>query len=294
MGEVFAVLIEHLHPVVLVVGNVDCAFAVHSHAGGTVELAFAIAGGAELHQKGSVGGEFLDAVVAPVGDVHVAVLVNLNAPGVVELARAGALAAPAEFVLAAPGEHLHPVVAAVHFVQVVVLVKGQPGGAVNFARGVAGSAPFCDPAFVRVVYGDAVQPFVGDVSVAVPVKGYGSGPHKGAVGGGGVGFFRGDFLAEFGDDFLFVRREHRNPFAGEECRGFGAAAQHIEQVAGVAGNCYRVKESVAAADFLPADGVAVLERYRRNFSLSNHFLTFQNPAVAAGGAGFRLSRYLFP
>ena len=70
------------------------------------------------------------------------------------------------------------------------------------------------------------------------------------------------FLAVILDKFL-LHREHGYPLAGEEGGGFGAPAQHIEPVFRVSGDGHRHEESVAAANFLPAYGMAVVESNRR-------------------------------
>ena len=48
-GEILALPVENLHPVVFVIGHIDGAVLVHGHAGGPVELAFAGARRADLH-----------------------------------------------------------------------------------------------------------------------------------------------------------------------------------------------------------------------------------------------------
>ena len=74
LGLVFAVAVEHLHAMVLAVGDIDLAVVVAGDVVDEVELSRPGAGLAPREQQFSIGRVFVDAgILVSVGDVDVAV-----------------------------------------------------------------------------------------------------------------------------------------------------------------------------------------------------------------------------
>src|SRR5262249_42215482 len=151
-----------------------------------------------------------------------------------------------------------PAIPAVHHIEVVIRTEGQPGGAVYFTVASTRRPPFADPVSVLGKDGDAVEPLIGHVGVALAVQRHRCRPEEGAIFGEGHRLLRVNFFTELSEVF-FVYGADSHPLAGPKHRGLRATAEHVQPVAFAPSDCHRMEEPVPTPGFLPSDGMAILE-----------------------------------
>src|SRR5262249_34355140 len=181
-GGKTTISVEDLQAIVQPVGHVDDTIVIHCHAGGAVELPFARARLANLHQEAAIRAKLLNAVVAPVGDIDIALTVEVDTPGHIELAITMAVGAPFGQEAAILGEFLDAVIAAVHNVDVIISIKGHARGAIEFAIATPRAlGPFAYVIPILREDGNPIQPLIRYVDTPLAVKGDGGGPDHGAI-----------------------------------------------------------------------------------------------------------------
>ncbi len=176
---VLAVAVEHLHAVVLAVGDVDPAVVVGGDVVGDVELAGLAAGLAPRHDQLAVGRELVHARVAvAVGDVDLALGRERGVGAAVERlaaheGRGLAGDADGELDLALGGAATHGVVAVVGAVEGVVGIDGKAVGALEHAL-----APRAQEVALAVEHDHGVLAAVEDVDAVLAVDGDGADVHE--------------------------------------------------------------------------------------------------------------------
>src|SRR5262249_32681779 len=238
---------QNLYTVVLPVGNVDVPILVHAHATRPVKLAHTAARLSKARQMLAIRRELLNAVVTPVGHVYVTVHIQTEAPGHIQLARPTAEDAELTLVFAIQRKLLDAVVTAIRHVDRAVGDR-QPCRLVQFAVSRAWLAPFTQEGAVFIEDGNAVQPLIGDIDIAILVQDDGGRPGELAIA-----FATGAKLS----DVLLVERDHRDVYPIGAV--FIRPVDDINHIIGGQGQVHRIPEP-CPGKLVTANGVTVTKR----------------------------------